>query len=168
MTETTDRFDLPLLHAGQAQKEMYHNEAIIGLDLLSHACAEAIGLNLPPADPAPGQCWIVGDTPEGAWLGRAGEVAAWTEGGWRFLAPREGMRLWLGEEAGFALFTGDEWRAGEAHGRVMVAGRQVVGERAAAIAEPQGGPVVDAPARAAISAVLVALRAHGLIEHGGL
>jgi len=80
----------------------------------------------------------------------------------------EGMRLWLGRNAGHACFTGGGWHAGEVHGRLIVAGEQVVGARAAAIPEPEGGTVVDAAARAAISAVLVALRAHGLIEDGGL
>jgi len=44
----------------------------------------------------------------------------------------------------------------------------VVGPRGDAIAEPEGGSVVDAEARAVINAVLAALRAHGLIEPDGL
>ncbi|MDH4746602.1 MULTISPECIES: hypothetical protein [unclassified Sphingomonas] len=78
------------------------------------------------------------------------------------------MRLWLSRSAGHACFAGGGWHGGEVHGRLIVAGKQVVGARAAAIPEPEGGTVVDAAARAAISAVLVALRAHGLIEDGGL
>ncbi|MEP9359332.1 DUF2793 domain-containing protein [Sphingomonas sp. KR3-1] len=168
MIETTDRFALPLLAAGQAQKEMHHNEAILRLDLLTQAAAEAAGIDVPPEDPELGQCWIIGDAPEGEWTGHAREVAGWTEGGWRFLVPREGMRLWLGEATGFALFASGGWRSGELHGRVLVDGDQIIGPRGAAIAEPVGGTVVDAEARAAISAVLVAMRVHGLIEHGGL
>lgn len=164
MTDATDRLALPLLVAGQAQKEMYHNEALIRLDLMTQAAAEAAGIDAPPADPLPGQCWIIGDAPEEEWLGHAGEVAGWTEGGWRFIVPREGARLWLGETQGFAVFIGGEWRTGETHGRVFVDGQQIIGPRAAAIAEPVGGTVVDAAARAAISAALVALRVHGLIE----
>jgi len=164
MTETSDRLALPLLNAGQAQKEIYHNEAIVRLDLLTQASAVAIGTEAPPADPAPGACWILGPAPEGAWAGRGGQIAGWTDGGWRFVAPFEGMRLWLSEAGGFALFTDGAWHTGEVHGRLLVEGRQVVGPRTAGIAEPDGGPVVDAEARAAISAVLVVLRVHGLIE----
>ncbi|NYT42455.1 DUF2793 domain-containing protein [Sphingomonas sp. R-74633] len=164
MTDTTDRLALPLLVAGQAQKEMHHNEAITVLDLMTQAAAEAIGTDAPPAAPLAGQCWIVGDAPTDAWLGHARAIAGWTEGGWRFVAPREGMRLWLGEAIGFALFIDGSWRAGETHGRVFVSGEQIVGPRETGIAEPVGGIVVDAEARAAVSAVLVALRAHGLIE----
>ena len=168
MTETTPRLALPLLAAGQAQKEMSHNEALSRLDLLVQAAAAAIGEDVPPAAPEPGRCWIVGDSPEGAWAGHAGEVAGWTEGGWRFAAPREGMRLWLGLEAGSAVFASGAWRAGEVHGRLVVEGQQVVGTRGAGIMEPTGGTVVDAAARAAIIAVLEALRAHGLIDPDGL
>jgi hypothetical protein len=166
MTEMTDRFALPLLAAGQAQKEMYHNEALARLDLLLHAAAEAVGVDAPPAEPAPGQCWVVGASPSGDWLGHAGEIAGWTAGGWRFVVPREGTRLWSADGIGFVIFRGGSWHVGEAHGRLLVAGQQVVGPREAAIAEPVGGTVVDAQARAAISAVLAALRAHGLIETG--
>lgn len=168
MTDTTHRFALPLLVAGQAQKEMHHNEAILRLDLITQAAAEAIGVDAPPAEPLAGQCWIIGDAPTDAWLGHAGEIAGWTEGGWRFVIPREGTRLWLGETAGFALFIDGGWRTGETHGRVFVGGEQIIGPRAEGIAEPVGGIVVDAEARAAVSAVLVALRVHGLIEPDGL
>jgi hypothetical protein len=168
MTDTTDRLALPLLSAGQAQKEMHHNEAIVRLDLMTQAAAEAIGIDDPPAEPLTGQCWIIGDAPTDSWLGHGGEIAGWTDNGWRFVAPREGMRLWLGEASGFALFIDGSWRAGEAHGRLFIDGAQIVGPRKAGITEPVGGTVVDAEARAAVSAVLVALRAHGLIEPDGL
>jgi hypothetical protein len=39
----------------------------------------------------------------------------------------------------------------------------VVGPQAAAIADPDGGAVVDGEARTAIAAILAALRSHGLI-----
>ncbi len=165
MTDTaTPRLALPLLAAGQAQKEMSHNEALALLDLAAQARAEAIGTDTPPGDPEPGQCWILGADPTGEWAGQAHKVAGWTAGGWRFLAPFEGLRLWLGRSGGFACFCGGEWIAGEAHGRLIVEGDQVVGPRAAAIAEPEGGTVVDAEARAAIVAVLLALRGHGLVD----
>jgi hypothetical protein len=168
MTDATARFALPLLVAGQAQKEIHHNEAITRLDLLTQAAAEAHGMDDPPAEPFAGQCWIIGAAPTGDWLGHAGEVAGWTEAGWRFVTPQEGMQLWLDETHGFARFIGGAWQTGLTHGRLFVEGQQVIGPRLNAIAEPVGGTVVDAEARAAVSAVLVALRAHGLIEPGGL
>lgn len=160
----TPRLALPLLAAGQAQKEMSHNEALARLDLAVHGTATAAAAEIPPPAPVPGQSWILGEAPQGEWSGHGGEVAGWTEGGWRFVAPCEGMRLWLGESDGFALFSGGNWRLGEAYGRLFVNGVQVVGPRAAAIVEPSGGLVVDAEARASILAVLDVMRAHGLVD----
>ena len=160
----TARLALPMLSAGQAQKEMSHNEALTLLDMAVQGAVEAADSDVPPIDPEPGQCWIVGGEPEGAWSGHAGEVAGWTAGGWRFVVPREGMRLWLGGGEGFALFREGAWRLGELHGTLFVDGEQVVGARAAAIMEPTGGTTVDAEARATIVAVLEALRAHGLVD----
>ena len=165
MTDSlTPRLALPLLAAGQAQKEMSHNEALARIDLTLHGNIIEAGAETPPDAPEPGQCWILGADPEGAWAGHAGEVAGWTEGGWRFAVPCEGMRLWMGTSGGFALFSGDAWRFGEAYGRLFVEGDQLIGPRLAAIAEPEGGIVVDAEARAAILAVLLAMREHGLVD----
>ena len=163
MTDTA-RWVLPLLEAGQAQKEMTVNEALATLDLLAQAGVEAVGVNAPPADPAPGQCWIVGTAPTGAWAGRAGALAGWTAGGWRFLAPREGMRAWSVADGCAAMRTGGQWRVGAIAGtQVLIGGQRVVGERQPAIAAPAGGVAPDAEARATLAQVLAALRAHGLI-----
>lgn len=160
----TPRLALPLLEPGQAQKEMSHNEALARLDLAAQAAVAAFGTVDPPEDPDPGQCWIVGDGATGDWAGHSDEIAGWTPGGWRFLAPIEGMRAWVAGNQGFALFSEGAWAVGECHGRLIVEGQQVVGPRAAAIADPSGGTNVDAEARAAISELLEALRAHGLVD----
>lgn len=102
----TPRLALPLLAAGQAQKEMSHNEALMRIDLSLHGSVAGFAANIPPASPAAGQCWILGAAPTGAWAGHPHEIAGWTEGGWRFLAPCEGARLWVSEADGFALFSG--------------------------------------------------------------
>lgn len=160
----TARLSLPLLQPGQAQKEMFHNEALARLDIAVQGAAVAGGANAPPGDPATGDCWIVGEAPEGPWAGHAGKVAGWTQAGWRFVEPCEGMRLWIAADLAFALFSGGIWSFGRSHGRLFVEGLQLVGPRGAAIAEPAGGATVDVEARAVIAAVLEALRAHGLID----
>jgi hypothetical protein len=76
------------------------------------------------------------------------------------------MTAWVMEDAGFALFSEGVWTVGEAHGRLIVDGEQVVGPRADPIEEPDGGSVVDAEARFAIVGILVALREHGLVDPG--
>lgn len=164
MTDITARLALPLLQPGQAQKEMYHNEALARLDMAAQAVVFAAVTDSPPSSPDIGCCWIVGSAPTGAWAGHADAIAGWTGSGWRFLAPFEGLRAWLSDSPGFALFTEGEWRSGEAHGRLIVDGIQVVGPQAGAIAEPDGGAIVDSQARTAIGAILAALREHGLVD----
>jgi hypothetical protein len=160
----TPRFALPLLEPGQAQKEMVHNEAFAAIDLALHPVAEAIGANAAPETPEVGQCWILGDAPAGPWSGHPHALAGWTAGGWRFAAAREGMAVFVRAGEAFALYADGAWRLGELRGKVFVQGLQVVGERQPPIAEPTGGETVDEPARAAIKAVLDALRVHGLID----
>jgi hypothetical protein len=90
MTDQTDRLAMPLLFAGQAQKEITHNEALTLLDMLVQPVALSTTLAITPAQPEPGQCWIVPSGASGAWADRAGELALWTAGGWRFVAPKAG------------------------------------------------------------------------------
>jgi len=164
MTDTSARFALPLLQPGQAQKEMFHNEALTLLDIALHGVVESIGDNDPPSTPAFGVCWVVGPAPTEAWAGRADHIAGWTAGGWRFVAPVPGMALWLRASGVWVRFDGAAWSIGIVPAlAVHVSGQQVVGARQPAIAEPAGGSVVDGEARAAVASILAALRAHGLI-----
>lgn len=163
MELASDRLGLPLLAVAQAQKEMTHNEALVLADLAIQAVVEAVGVAAPPATPAPGQCWMVGAEATGAWAGQAQALAGWTAGGWRFVRPREGFRVWSKDDGCEARFVGDSWVIGEACvQRLLVNGQQVVGARQAAITWPAGGETIDSAARVAIGAILSALRTHGL------
>lgn len=162
--QASARLGLPLLQVGQAQKEVSHNEALTLLDLAVQPVVEAVGVNTPPTDPVVGTCWIVGTAPNGAWTGRASALAGWTNGGWRFVAAREGMAVWSRADATLARFDGILWAMGEIRGaHLVLAGHAVVGAQQPAIAAPTGGAMVDIEARAALTAILAALRTHGLI-----
>ncbi|WBY07101.1 DUF2793 domain-containing protein [Sphingomonas sp. 7/4-4] len=102
----TPRLALPLLQPGQAQKEMTVNEAVARLDIAVQGAVIAAAIDAPPANPDPGDCWIVGSAPGGDWAGHAHEIAGWTHSGWLFVRPREGTQLWIGSTGSFALFTG--------------------------------------------------------------
>ena len=161
--DPTPRLQLPPIQPGQAQKEVTHNETLARLDIAVHAAAEAI-LAGPPSSPAPGACWIVDAAPTGAWAGRAGQLAGWTVGGWRFVAPPEGMTAWLVSEGLPARFSSGSWHVGDMRAaHVVIGGQAVLGARQPAVADPTGGTTVDSEARAAIVALLAAARAHGLI-----
>jgi hypothetical protein len=162
--EVTPRLAMPLLHAGQAQKELDHNEALALLDIAAQAAVKSRGLDAPPAEPAEGACWIVGPTPVGEWAGHAGALAGWTAGGWRFVAPFPGLAAWVIDEGCSVRHLDGGWSIAPTHtSGVYVDGSRVLGARQPAIAEPVGGGAVDVEARVALAAVLAALRTHGLI-----
>ena len=160
---TTARLELELIEPGQAQKETSHNEALALLDIAVQASVTGVGRQTPPPDPAPGVCWIVGNAPGGAWAGHAHALAGWTDGGWRFVAAREGMAAWSLADGVPVRFRDGAWRTGElTAASVAIGGVPVVRARRPAIADPAGAGG-DAEARAAIAAILDALRQHGLI-----
>lgn len=165
MTETTPRFGLPFILPGQAQKEFFHNEALAAADSLLHPSIEDGPLEAPPADPEPGESWVIGTSAQGAWSGRECQLATWTAGGWRFFAPSPGMTVWKTSAALPLQWTGTAWTEGELRAsKILIGGQQVVGARLPPIASPSGGTIIDAEARSAIGAVIVALRSHGLID----
>lgn len=164
MSDNTPRLALPLISPGQAQKELFHNEALARIDTLLHARVEVVNLDVPPDTPAVGQCWVVGAGPQGEWTGHARALASWTEGGWRFVAAVAGMAVSCAEQELEARFDGAAWIVGDVVAeRLMIDGQQVVGSRQPALSEPTGGAVVDAEARAAIGALIARLSGHGLI-----
>lgn len=162
--DTSDRFGLPLLQTGQAQKELTHNEALVLIDALLHARAESATLTSPPVGAVVGQCWIVASGGAAEWSGHDGELACLTSGGWRFVAPRAGMRVSTAADGQMRVHDGSGWTLDAVRpDGFHVGGVRVVGARAAAIADPSGGSVIDAEARAALGQILTVLRGHGLI-----
>lgn len=160
----TSRLGLPFIEPGQAQKEVFHNEALRLIDVAVAAAVETVGANTPPASPAEGQCFIVGNAPTGAWAGHAKAIAGYAAGGWRFVAAVAGMGALDKASGQTATFDGASWVVGTVKGATLeLAGSQVVGAQLAAVANPGGGANVDVEARAAIAAILDRLRGHGLI-----
>jgi hypothetical protein len=163
--DTTARLNLPFLQAGQAQKELTHNEALALLDIAVQPNVEAIGTTIPPTAPLVGQCWVLGAQPTGAWTGQARALAGWTAGGWRFVPPVEGLSVWSRNDLCTARYSGGDWQIGVVPTRrVTVGGVQVVGARQPAVAAPAGGAVIDIVARQSIAGIITALQQHGLIS----
>jgi len=144
----TARFAFPLLSVAQAQKEVTHNEALTLIDALIQLTVEDGPLAAPPTTPDEGQCWIVGAGASGAWSGRVGTIAVSTAGGWRFVAPREAMRVIRLRDGAAMTFTGGAW----------------VGPPT--LSPPVGGGVVDSEARSALAALISLIEAHGLLISG--
>ncbi len=136
------RFGLPLLFAGQAQKELFVNEAHALADALLHCAIEGEAA-APPSEPAEGEAWLVASGASGAWTGQAGRLACRQAGNWLFVTPRDGMRL-LDRGTGQEMRFHAGWQAPQPP------------------PEPSGGSVVDSEARAAIQGLIAAMRLAGI------
>jgi len=90
MADESNRWDLPFIVSGQAQKEVTHNEALARIDALLHPVVEAVGLVAPPVAPLPGQGWIIGAGATGDWSGHDGALALSSENGWHLYCAARG------------------------------------------------------------------------------
>jgi hypothetical protein len=140
---TTARLRLPLLFTGQAQKEVFVNEAHVILDALVHGAIEAES-DVSPADPQDGDCWLVAPTATGEWSGHEAQLACRQAGQWIYISPQDGMRV-FDRSRGQELFYSQGW--------IIIA----------PIQEPIGGSNVDPHARAAIADLISALTDLGLL-----
>lgn len=63
----------------------------------------------PPGTPADGDLYIVGNSPTGAWSGKAQQLARWWSGGpsWEFFVPRNRWSVVLGTS--FYIYNGTAW-----------------------------------------------------------
>lgn len=140
---TSPRFNLPLLYSGQAQKEVFVNEALTHLDSLLHCAIEGVA-DGPPASSSNGEVWLISNSPTGIWAGNSGALACREGGAWTYFPPRDGMRI-------VDRSTGQEMRFFQSW------------QKADAIAEPSGGSTVDVEARSAIQSLILALQATGVL-----
>lgn len=139
----TPRLALPLLFAGQAQKEFFVNQSLSVLDaLVGQSIAGA--LPAPPTDPQPGDCYRIAAPATGAWEGREDQLALAIGGDWHFIVPQHGSLLFDRMLDTFVCFDG-EW------------------QHASLPALASGGTVVDAEARDLLAQVIDALAKLGLV-----
>lgn len=141
----TVRLGLPLLAAGQAQKDVTHNEALTLVDAVTMPVVEGFAATVPPSAPGLGQAWIVGAAPTGAWVGRPHMLACWTAGGWRFADLPRGAIVMRRSDGSRWLRSEDAWQP------------------PAPAALPAGGGTIDAEARSAIADIINALQRYGLM-----
>ncbi|MEY2942732.1 MAG: hypothetical protein RLY97_746 [Pseudomonadota bacterium] len=142
---STPRFGLPMLYAGQAQKEVFVNEAHALTDALLFCAIEGEAA-APPASPMAGSSWLVAAAPSGVWLGQAGKIASFQSGNWLFTAPKAGMRV-LNRVSGQDMRFVGSWQT------------------PAKPATPSGGAVVDSEVRTALGQLILALESAGIFAH---
>jgi hypothetical protein len=105
----TPLLKLPLLAAAQAQKHVTHNEALLLLEAAVQLSVIDRGLTAPPLSAADGDRHLVAAGATGAWAGKAGQLALMQGGGWVFLMPRKGWRMWVEDEGKLLLHDGVQW-----------------------------------------------------------
>ena len=140
---TSPRFGLPLLFAGQAQKEFSVNEAHALTDALLHCAIEGEAAT-PPVAPIDGTAWLIRAVAAGEWTGQEGSIACRQGGNWLYVTPRDGMRVLDRSTGQLRLYLGS-WKI------------------TAVPTQPTGGSVVDSEARATILQLIGALRTAGVL-----
>lgn len=140
---TSPRLRLPLLFAGQAQKELFVNEALSIADALLHGAIEG-SASTPPTSPIDGQNWLISASPTGDWAGHSGEIACRQSGAWIFVQPVDGMKVLNRPNGQFMIYRGG-WNS------------------AATPNLPTGGATIDSEARAAINQIVAALKIAGVL-----
>lgn len=142
-SSSTPNIGLPLLIAGQAQKEFFVNQALAIIDALDRRAVVA-SMSQPPSDPGEGSCYRVTAPAAQAWEGCEDHIAVQVAGAWHLVPPRDGMRL-FDLASGQSLLFRDGWQA------------------SAPVPAPAGGTVVDIEARAALSSLIEVLRETGIV-----
>ncbi len=141
----TDRHGFPLLHAGQAQKEIFHNEALVALDHIIMPVVETVADDPDSLTPEAGQSWLVSSSAPGAWAGEAGKIASWTINGWRIWEPKPGTYVFDRQADCFRIYQGSSWFV------------------PLALSAPTGGTVIDVEARDMLVSIMEILRNFRLI-----
>ncbi len=158
----TDRLALPLIAAGQAQKDVTHNEALARLDHLVALAVVSRSAAAPPAAPATGDVHIVPAAAAAAWGAAAGSLMAWQGNGWLAVTPLPGQVALVRDEAIMLVHNGS-WQPLWPVAGLSIGGRAVLAAAPASVAPASGGSVVDAQARAVLGALIAALQAQGVL-----
>ena len=112
----TANLSMPLLAQSQAQKHVTVNEALALLDSVAQLTLESVTTATPPVSPVEGQGYVVASGGTDAWLGADGQLAVFTNGGWRLIAPQAGWKAWIKDEGRAYFYDGTEW-----HGDAVIA-----------------------------------------------
>lgn len=140
----SENLNLPLLFAGQAQKEFFVNQSLAMIDALIPRTVIGTAA-IPPIDVADGQSYIVEDQGTSDWAGHDHSLALRIAGAWQFIKPVEGMCVFSRQDGQILLYR-TSW---------------------VAVSEPEnpsGGSVVDTEARAALTALIESLKAIGIFR----
>jgi hypothetical protein len=92
------KLNLPLLVTGAGDNLVVHNESLEMLDAAVMPIVSQRGLTAPPGTVADGEMFIVDGTGSGSWLNKNNNLAYWNGIDWIFIAPVEGMQVFVADE----------------------------------------------------------------------
>lgn len=99
------------IEAAQNNKHLTANTTFRRLFILARGSALDKDLSTPPSTPADGDTYIVGASATGAWAGHDGDIAYYSTNAWDFIAPTEGVRIYLADANALYVYTGSAWVA---------------------------------------------------------
>nr|WP_298924896.1 DUF2793 domain-containing protein [uncultured Erythrobacter sp.] len=140
----TSHFSLPLLFAGQAQKEFFINQSFAMIDGLLQQAIDGTE-NAPPSSTSDGAAFRIASLATGEWAGKDDQLAIRIFGEWYYVTPKVGMRVFDRSSGQVVHFDGT-WKV------------------AAAPNSPSGGGVVDLEARTALGELVQELRNIGIFS----
>lgn len=112
MSDATPRLSLPWLMPAQAQKHVTVNESLGRLDALVHARALSASETAQPANPAPGDAYILPADAQGEdWAHfEPGALVWFQDGAWQGAAPRAGLIVYVADASALTVHDGTQWR----------------------------------------------------------
>jgi len=110
MTQTSLRHDLPYIMPGQSLKHISYNSAIERLDILQSLVLEALNVELPPIEPIIGNCYDIGENPQGIFSEISHKIAVYLDSGWHIFDKVEGMTAFDKLTQNFLCFDGNNWK----------------------------------------------------------
>lgn len=93
--DDTPTLKLPYTLPSQAQKHVTHNAALRRLDILTQLRAKSAALIAPPETPQDGDSYLIPDAASGEWTNKAHHIAAFQDGAWAYIVPKDGWRAWV-------------------------------------------------------------------------
>jgi Protein of unknown function (DUF2793) len=117
----TPKLMMPYIVAGQAQKEITHNDALNDVDGLVQLSVINRTTATPPASPLEGDSYIIAPSPTGVWAGNAGAIASYYSG-WRIKQPKVGWQAYLQDEGVMCIYDGTMWNASLNTQAITIAG----------------------------------------------
>jgi hypothetical protein len=110
MSDNTTHLGLPYVANKQAQRHIFHDEALRILDALVMLSVNDRDLSAPPASPVEGDRYIVKAPGSGAFAGKDNRIAHYADGAWFFYAPSRGWLCHVADESALLAWDGTAWQ----------------------------------------------------------